>query len=153
MDHLYEVAATGRTAMEVTLFGCAAPPLAARGAGARANAGRERFEDGIKARNSFGRAANHHAVAALDTPHSAASSDVDIMEPFIPEKASTPHVVLEIGVAAINNGVAGFHQSGKLHNSAFGGVAGRHHDPGGAGLGQALDKILHGFGAGSAFGC
>src|SRR5438309_306885 len=79
VDHFHEVAGAGRAAVKVTLLGCAAKPLPSGRAWNLTYAGREGFEDGIKALHGFFRPAQHHAVSALKSPDAAAGSNVDIV--------------------------------------------------------------------------
>src|SRR5262245_1493937 len=71
VHHLDEVAGAGGAAIDVALFGGAAELLTAGSSGNVADAGRERFENGIKMIERFARSANHHAIAALQSPDAA----------------------------------------------------------------------------------
>ena len=79
VNHLDEMACAGRAAMEIALFGGAAGFFAAGSAIDIAAAGRERFEDGIEMLDDVSFAANHLAVAALESPDAAAGADIHVV--------------------------------------------------------------------------
>src|SRR5215475_11287203 len=68
MDHLDEMAGAVRSAMQVTLFSSAAKLFPAGSARHVAGPGREGGENRIEMSNYLGVAANHHAIATLQTP-------------------------------------------------------------------------------------
>src|SRR5262249_14524153 len=80
MNHLDEMPGTARSTMQVALFGRATEFLAARCARDVATAGRERGKYRIESLNYLGVAADHHAIAPLQSPDAAAGSDIDIMK-------------------------------------------------------------------------
>ena len=51
-------------------------------------------------------AADHHAIAALETPYAAARSDVDVMDPLARELLRAANVVDVVRVAAVDHDVA-----------------------------------------------
>ncbi len=53
--------------------------------------------------------AEHHAVAALESPDAAAGADVNVVNAFVAEHLRAADVVFEIGIAAVDEDVAGFH--------------------------------------------
>ena len=59
--------------------------------------------------DGFFGAADHHAVAALQAPDAAAGADIDVMNSFVLEHLRAANVVFEIGIAAVDEDVAGFH--------------------------------------------
>jgi hypothetical protein len=61
--------------------------------------------------HGLGIAADHHAVTALQAPDAAGSADVDVVQAFFGEGLGAANVVLIVGVAAVDDGVAGFEQS------------------------------------------
>ena len=106
VDHLDEVAGAGRTAMQVATRGGARLAFAS---GRRRNARLarcERRENRLEARDRFGRAAHHQAVAALGSPHAAARARVDVVDALRRQRARAADIVFEPGVAAIDDRVA-----------------------------------------------
>src|SRR6516225_3677058 len=80
VDHLHEMTRAARTAMQVTVFGCAAELLAPRGRWGRVSAGCKRLEDRIEALDRLPGATDHHAVPALKSPYSAARTYVEVVD-------------------------------------------------------------------------
>src|SRR5205809_4468765 len=122
VNHLDEVAGAIRTAMEVALFSTPAQFLASRRAGDVADARRQRRENRIQALNDLRLAANHHAVAAFQSPDTAARSDIDVVNSF--EFFRAPDVVHVIGVAAVDDRIAGYEKRPNIANGLI-------HDRGG----------------------
>src|SRR5262249_15008718 len=75
VDHLHEMAGSGRSAIDVAFLGGAGELIAAWSTWNVAASGSQSFEDGIKLLNSFLGTADHHAVAAVETPDTTASAD------------------------------------------------------------------------------
>src|SRR5262249_57383838 len=75
MDHLHEVTGAIFPAVQVTELGRAADLLASRRARDISRARGERLEDRIEMPHARLRAADHHAVTALQAPHAAAGPD------------------------------------------------------------------------------
>ena len=82
VHHLHEVPGARRPAVNVAFFGGAAEFFAAGSARNVAASRRQRFENRIEPLHRFFRAADHHAVAALESPHAAAGADVDVVNAF-----------------------------------------------------------------------
>src|SRR5450432_137214 len=80
VDHFYEMACAGGAAMEIAFFGGAAGFFAAGGAIDISAAGRERFENGVEMFDHVIFAANHLAVAALESPDAAAGADIHVVQ-------------------------------------------------------------------------
>ena len=87
------------------------------------------LENRIKLLDGFFRAAEHHAVTALQAPDAAAGADVHVVDAFIFKFLRAADVILEIGVAAINQDVARGKFASQLVNSLFRRAAGRDHHP------------------------
>ncbi len=115
--------------MDVAILGGARQLLAAGRAGNIAAAGRQRLEDRIELLHHFFRAADHHAVAALQTPDAAAGADVDVVNAFFLELCGAANVIFEIRVAAVDEDVARLHALGQGLHRLLGRTAGRNHDP------------------------
>ncbi len=86
-------------------------------------------------------AADHHAIAAFETPDSAARAHVNVVDFFRGEFFGATNVVDIIRISAIYQDVVGFQgrqevMDGLIHHSR------RDHQPYGAGLLQLLQEIL-----------
>src|SRR5262249_47147989 len=97
-----------------------------------ADARRQGREDRIKTLHALGIAADHQAVAALQAPHAPRRADIEIVDALGLELARAAYVVFEVGVAAVDDGVARTHQPAELHNRLLGDLACGQHDPDGA---------------------
>ena len=114
VDHLDEVAGSVRTAMQVALFGGAAQLLASGRARDVAAPGRKRGENGIEVLDHIRFAADHHAIAAFQAPDAAAGANVDVMDFPAREFLGAANVVDVVGVAAVDEDVAGFRWGSKF---------------------------------------
>src|SRR3954462_11948398 len=76
VDHLDEVAGAVRTAMQIPTLRGAAGFLAPRRTRDVPNARRQAAENRIETGDHRWLAADHHAVAALESPHSPAGTDI-----------------------------------------------------------------------------
>src|SRR5438046_12414 len=95
--------------VEVAMLRCAGGRLlSSRRARDIAGTGGEGFEDRIQSLHRLVRATDHHAVAALETPHAAAGANIYIVDAPRRQFLGTPYVIDVVGVAAINQSVAGF---------------------------------------------
>ncbi len=72
VNHLHEVAAAVRAAMQVAFFGCTLGFLTAGGAIDVAAAGSQTLKNGIEVLNDAGLAADHLTIAAFQSPDAAA---------------------------------------------------------------------------------
>src|SRR4029077_6138293 len=100
------------------------------------------FEDRIEALDGFFRAANHHAIAAFQSPDTAAGADVDVVHAFAGAEFGAANVIFEVRIAAVDDGVARLHGADESLHGFFRGIAGRHHDPGGAWRVQFADQVV-----------
>ncbi len=73
--------------------------------------------------------ADHHAVAVVQTPHAAGRADVDVVDAAGSQRHLAVAVVGPLGVAAVDDDVAGLQQSREFLDRLLRGVAGRNHDP------------------------
>src|SRR5438105_11064302 len=110
VNHLDEVAGADRAGVNVALFDPGIASLAPFGARDIADARRQRREDWIETIDHRLVAADHHAVAALDTPDAATGANVDIMDAAFLQRFAAAYVVLPKRVAAVDDNVAGLHQ-------------------------------------------
>jgi hypothetical protein len=87
-----------------------------------------------------GLAADHHAVAAIEAPDAAARADVDIVDALGFQFLRAPDVVDAIGIAAVDQDVAGL-EMGQQVGDALVDHARRHHQPDRARLLQRFDEL------------
>jgi hypothetical protein len=116
VDHLHEVPGPVRPAVQVALLGGAADPLAPRRAWDVADARPQRLEDWVEPPHRGLRAADHHAVAALQAPDAAACAHIDVVNPLRREFAGAADVVHLIGVAAVDEDVPRAEQRDKFRD-------------------------------------
>ena len=107
---------------------------------------RQRDEDWLKRFHWRSVAADHHAVTVLQTPHAARGSGVNEVDAVTSELLVSANGVVEVRVAAINDGVALGEEGNQLVDHRLGGITARHHDPDALRGGQAVDQLLHGVG-------
>ena len=89
-----------------------------------AASGSKRFEDRVEALDGLFRAADHHAVAAVESPDAAAGANVDVVHAFGGAELGAANVIFEIGVAAVDDGVARLHVCEQSLHGFFRGIAG-----------------------------
>ena len=138
-------------AVEVALFGCAVNLLAPGSSRYIPAAGSQRLEDGIEVLNNFARAADHLAIAPLQSPDAAAGADIHVGNPARLEGLRAPDIVDVVRVAAVDEDVAGLHTGGEFVDEPVD-RRGRHHQPGGARRGQLADEFVKGSRHSGAFG-
>src|ERR1700683_3780531 len=103
MHHLDEVPGAGRTGMNVASLGAGIAFLPARCARNITEPGSERGEDRIEVIHSCLRAADHHAIAALDTPDAAGRAAIDVVNALLGQLFGAADVVLVERIAAIDD--------------------------------------------------
>ena len=82
--------------------------------------------------DSLLRAADHHAIAALDTPDAAGSAAIDVADALLGEFLRATDVVFVEGIAAVDDDVVRLQQAAETLDRLFGDPAGGQHDPDGA---------------------
>src|SRR5262249_10764488 len=102
VDHLHEMTAAIRAAVQVTELRRATSLLASGRALTLAGAGRQGPEDRIEMLDHVRLAPDHHAVPALQSPDAAAGSDIHVMDSFGAKLLGSPDVVYVIRVAAVD---------------------------------------------------
>src|SRR6185312_6199997 len=127
--HLDEMPGAGRAGMDIAAFGAWVARLPARGARDVAEAGGERREDRIEVIDSLLRAADHHAVAALDAPDAARRAAIDIVDALLGQLLGAADVVLVVGIAAVDDDVLRRQQAVETLDRLFGDPAGGQHHP------------------------
>ncbi len=115
----------------------AVPPILSRprSAGNIADARSDGFENRFQVLDHGGGAADHQAVASFQTPDTAAGANVDILNSLRRELFTATDVVDVVGIAAIDQNVAGLQVrrnlgDGLVHHG------GGNHQPDGARLGE-----------------
>src|SRR5438034_76414 len=73
---------------------------------------RQCTEDRSQARHEAFLATDHQAVAQLETPDATACSRIDVMESHFRQRFRAPHVVMEVGIASVNECIAALQQAG-----------------------------------------
>ncbi len=106
VDHLDEVACAGGAAVEIAFFGGAACFLASRSTRSVSASRSERFENGIEMADGVVFAADHLAIAALQSPHAAAGADINIVNALFRKLLGAANIIDVIGVATIDDDVA-----------------------------------------------
>src|ERR1700731_3705295 len=102
VDHFDKMAGAVRTAAEVAEFGGGTEFLTTRSSWNRTDTRRECGEDRIEMFHHRWFAANHHAIAALQTPDPTARSDVNVVNIFLGQFFGSPDVFHIIRIATIN---------------------------------------------------
>ena len=102
--------------------------------------GCERGEQRREARRGGGVAADHEAVAELAAEDAAADADVEIVHAARAELRRAAHVVDEVRVAAVDQGVAGCELRRERVDNAVDGRGGDH-EPDRARLRQQADEL------------
>src|ERR1700686_2384873 len=107
MHHFDEVSCARRTAVNISVFGCTARHLFASGSAWNiAAARRQSFENRIQLLHGLFGPADHHAIAALQSPDPTAGAHVYVMDALVFELLGAADVVLEVRVSAIDQNVA-----------------------------------------------
>ena len=101
--------------------------------------------------HDLGLAADHQAVAAVETEDAAARADVDVLDPLRGKPLGAIDVVAVVAVAAVDDDVAGRHQRSELVDGAAGDRRGDHH-PDGTRAFERRDELLQRVGAPCALG-
>jgi len=120
MHHLDEMPGAARAGMDIALLGTGIAALAPRRARDVAETWCQAAEDRIEAIDHGLVAADHHAIAALEAPDTAARADIAIMEAFGRQRFGAPHIVLPVAVAAIDDDVARLEERGELLHRVLG---------------------------------
>ena len=111
VNHLHVVAGAGRTHVRVAILR------------------RQRGEDRLAVLHRRVAAADHQAVAVLQSPDAAARAAVDELDLRLGELAAAADRVVEVGIAAVDDDVAGGQHGSQRGDRLVDRIAGRHHDP------------------------
>src|SRR5262245_5799485 len=125
MHHLNEMAAADRSAVYIAIL--------------RRQGEKRRLE----ALDTLVVAANHDTEAIFEAPDAAAGALVDIVQPVRLEYGGAAHIVVEVGIAPVNNRVARLQQRYELLNHLLGHITRRQHDPDRARRGELTDQLFN----------
>src|SRR5690348_9667075 len=98
MHHLDEMPRAALAAVQIALLGGAANLLTPRGARRGSHARGQRGKEGVEPLDRLLVAANHQAVAALQSPDAAAGADIEIVHPLRLQGSSAPDILTIEGV-------------------------------------------------------
>ena len=107
---------------------------------------RQRREDRIEVAHGSVGAADHQAIAAVEAPDAAAGADIDIAQALRLQPRRLVDGVVIVGIAAVDDDVAGLQQRGDRLDDPSG-DRGRQHQPDAARLGELADELLQRAGA------
>src|SRR6266513_5132568 len=105
VNHLDEVAGSGRATVKIPFLGGATNFVASRRAIDVATARRERFENRIEALHDLRLATDHLAIAALEAPYASACADVAIVDSLFREFFRAANVIDIVGISSIDHGI------------------------------------------------
>src|SRR5262249_10239260 len=123
---------TGRTDMHVPVLDSRIAALTLRRPVNRAGTRSKGGENRIETVNGFLWSADHQAIAAIEAPDASGGAAINIVDAFGGKRLRAPYVVLEIGVAAVDDDVALGQESCQIANRRLRWRPIRQHDPDGA---------------------
>ncbi len=97
-------------------------------------------EDRVETRHHFLLAADHHAVAPLQAPDTAARPHVDVVDALRRELLGAPYVVHVVRIAAVDEDVAGLERGQQLGDGRVD-HGRRDHQPDSARLGELAHQV------------
>ena len=92
-------------------------------------------------------AADHQTKAQFEPPDPARCPLIDIVDAFGSKDRCTAHVIVEVRVAAVDDGVTGAEEGGQIVDHSLGGRTAWQHDPDGPRGRQCIDERLQVVGA------
>ena len=104
------------------------------------HAGRKRREDSIQVLYDFEFSTDHHAIPALKPPHSAARTDIHIVNMFCGQVIRTSDIIDVVRVTSVDQRVTGVEARHKLGDRFFDRTR-RYHQPNRSRLLQFLHQI------------
>src|SRR5664279_2908287 len=152
MDHLDEMAGSGRPAMEITLLDRATNLFPSRCTRDIADSRSKRLKDWIEVQYGIALTSDHQTITALDPPHAATRPHIDIANAFGLQFFGPPDIINIVRVASINDDISLLHLGGKvLHGDLY--RRRGHHQPDSARRLQLGHEIVERSGARRAFAC
>ena len=109
VHHLHEMPCAAGPAVQVPVGSGAARPVRP-GVGSAWPSGGDRLEDRVEPGHDLGFPADHQAVAAFESPHPAAGAAVHVVNVLGDQPFGPGDVIAVIGVAAVDDRVAGLQQ-------------------------------------------
>src|SRR6266545_5712023 len=128
--------------MDVTALGAWVAAISAWRSRHVSHPGRERRKDRVEAVDDILLAADHHAVAAFQTPDAAARSNIDIMQTALLERCRAANVVLPERIAAVDDDVSTVQQLAQPADRVVCDSAGGQHHPNRPRLCKPAHKLL-----------
>ena len=111
MHHFDKVTGTIRPAVKITLLSGATDLFASRRAwNVFPDSGSQAGENRIEVLDYGVLAANHHAVAAFQTPDPATCAHIHIVDTLQGQFPGAPEIVYIVGVAAVDEDIVAFQQ-------------------------------------------
>src|SRR5580692_5244602 len=108
VNHLYKMAGTVGSAVQITLLGGAVDLVATGSTRYVSDTWRQRRENRIEMLHDIVLATNHHAIASLQTPHAAARAHIHIVNALRGKFLGAADVVHIIRIAAVDQDVSRF---------------------------------------------
>src|SRR5262249_37631366 len=115
-----------------------------------AAAGSERFENGVEVLDDVFFAADHLAIAAIESPDAAAGADVAVVNAFGAQFFGAANVVDVRGIAAVDGDVVLVELGDEIMKSGVNNPGG-HHEPDSARFLKFLDEVIERIRSGCAF--
>src|SRR6185437_6299635 len=150
VDHLDEMTGSARSAMQISLLGRAVSLIATGCSGRGSDPGSKGGEDWLETLDHVWFAANHQTISVFRTPDPAAGPNIDIVDTLRLEFARAANVVDVVGIASVNDGVAGLHAASKFVQSLID-DSGRHHQPSSTRRLQLGHEVIERGGSGRTF--
>ena len=142
VHHLHHVARTARPAVEEALLGIGRLTVAAWRPPSGVDSGRQGLPDRTQPLEVLAGPADHQRVAALQAPDAAGGADIEVADAASGQRLGSGDVVVVVGVAAIDDHVAGTQHVGDRFDGLGGDRAGRHHHPHRTRPGQLCRQIF-----------
>src|SRR5208337_2923492 len=139
VHHLHKVASAVWPAVQITLFSGSITVLPSECARDVAHSRSQCREDWVETLDDLVLSANHHAVPALQAPHSAAGADIHIVDSrgkFL----RTPYIVNVVRITPVDEDVSRFELRQKIGDGLVDNRS-RHHQPNRPWLGEFLYEI------------
>ena len=103
---------------------------------------RQRAENRVESFHGRRRTADHETIAALQTPHAATRSDIEVINPARREFLRAADIVDVVGIPAIDDAVVCLKSGRQFLHARFHSRR-RHHQPRRARRSEALNEFLH----------
>src|SRR5581483_10544619 len=128
VHHFDEVPGAVRTAVQIAHLGRGLGRAPARAGLLPPAAGRESREDRLEGAEHSRLGTDHQTIALLEPEHTAARTGIDVVDACRAQLLGPANIVLIVGIAAVDEDVAGGEPRPQLRNDAVNDGSG-HHDP------------------------